>query len=67
MKRLNEDELNARIHTFLDRKMQEFPELRPGKHFELDEQSARAARNHTDIFRIASRLGIHWHHAPRTA
>jgi len=27
MRRLNEDELDARIHTFLDRKFATFPEL----------------------------------------
>jgi hypothetical protein len=27
MKRLNEHELGARIHKFLDRKLKEFPEL----------------------------------------
>lgn len=31
MQRLNNDELNTRIHKFLDRKFSEFPELADGE------------------------------------
>ena len=65
MKRLTDDELNVRIHNFLDRKMEEFPELKPGS--SRNEHAARAARENADIFRATSRFGFHWHHAPRAA
>jgi hypothetical protein len=65
MKRLNDDELNVRIHSFLNRKMEEFPELKPGNG--TNENAARAARENIDVFRTTSRFGFHWHNEPHTA
>lgn len=60
MKRLNDEELTVRIHNFLDRKLQEFPELKPST------SSVRVAREQNDTFRTTNRFGFHWHNAPRT-
>jgi hypothetical protein len=65
MKRLNDNELNVRIHNFLDRKMREFPELKPGN--SMNETAVRSARENSDVFRTTNRFGFHWHNAPRTA
>lgn len=65
MKRLNDEELTVRIHNFMNRKMQEFPELKPGN--SLNESAVRSARENTDVFRTTNRFGFHWHSAPRTA
>jgi hypothetical protein len=65
MKRLNDEELNVRINNFMNRKMQEFPELKPRNN--MHNSTARAAREHSDTFRTTSRFGFHWHNAPRAA
>jgi len=62
MKRLNDEELTNRIHNFMDRKMQEFPELKPS----LEEKGIRATRETRDIFRV-NRFGFHWHNTPHAA
>lgn len=63
MKRLTDKELETRIHNFMIRKLEEFPELRddnPGTY------SVHSAREHTDLFRSASRFTLHWRQ-PRVA
>ena len=64
MKRLNNDELDARIHNFLERKTQEFPDLEPENFIE---SIGAPTRNNVDTFRnITHRFGFHWHNSPHT-
>ncbi len=63
MKRLNDEELTHRIRNFMDRKMQEFPELKPS----IQEKGVLAARETNDIFRTTNRFGFHWHNTSYVA
>jgi hypothetical protein len=65
MKRLNDEELNVRIHNFMSRKMEEFPELKPNS--AIQDNTVRGARENSDVFRTTNRFGFHWHTSPRTA
>jgi hypothetical protein len=60
MKRLNDNELTHRIHHFMERKMQEFPELQ-------GEGSSGGTASHTQetrpvqgIFQSANRINLRW-------
>jgi|GEM_PF-2467080 len=66
MKRLNNQELDARINNFMKRKMQEYPDLEPVDAFIANTGAAKP--DHTDTFHsITNRFGFHWHNTPHTA
>jgi hypothetical protein len=52
-------ELTARIHNFLDRKMQEFPELRDG--VDLEDNELRPTYAAPDEIHTRKNLTLHWH------
>ena len=64
MKRLNDEELNVRIHNFMSRKMREYPELEPNS---IKDNAVRTARENNDVFRTTNRFGFHWRSAQHTA
>jgi hypothetical protein len=63
MRRLNDNELESRIHSFITRKFEEFPELQENSPLA---HGVRTARDHSDRFRSSSRFSLRWHQ-PRVA